>query len=274
MNSSNIILTLYAPSPLSLSTIQSQLNQNTLDLLDEVLIHQSVASTNDELWQRQSDGKNTLAVCLTETQTAGRGRRGDQWHSPASGNLYLSIIWPFPAETALNGLTIAIGISLINTLKEVGINGLQLKWPNDILYKRRKLAGILVESRFGKQQNTVVGIGLNFELPTATQQQIQQATTSLQQLCTVVPCRNELAGKIINTMIETLQHFQSHGLHDFISQWPQYDALDNQAITLINDNQHTDAIARGVNEHGELRYQIGEELHTLSNSHISIRFAS
>lgn len=265
-------MTLHAAPPLSLSIIKNHLKPNTYDTLDEILIHQTIDSTNDELWRRQSNGKNTPAVCLTETQTAGRGRRGDQWHSPASGNLYLSIMWPFPAEIALNGLTIAIGISLINTLKELGINDLQLKWPNDVLHKRQKLAGILVESRFGKQQNTVVGIGLNFELPTTTQQQIQQATTSLQQLCTNVPCRNELAGKIINTMIETLQHFQSHGLHDFISQWPQYDALHNQAITLINNSENTDAIARGINEQGELRYQIGDQIHTLSNSHISIRF--
>jgi BirA family biotin operon repressor/biotin-[acetyl-CoA-carboxylase] ligase len=261
-------------APLSLSEIQAHLSQNSHDSVTDILIHQSVTSTNDELWQRQSDGKDTPAICLSETQTAGRGRRGDLWHSPATGNLYLSIIWPFPAKSVLNGLSIAIGICLIHTLKSIGINDLQLKWPNDILHKRRKLAGILVESRFGNQQNTVVGIGLNFKLPTATQQQIQQATTSLQQLCTEVPCRNELAGKIINTMIETLQNFQSHGLHNFISQWPQYDALHNQTITLINKSESTQAIARGINDQGELCYQIGEEIHTLSNSHISIRFSS
>lgn len=259
---------------LSLSKIQSHLNQNTRDIVDEILIHQSVSSTNDELWQRQSDGGNSPAICLSETQTAGRGRRGDQWHSPQVGNLYLSLFWPFSAETPLNGLSIAVGISLLNVLKSEGINGLQLKWPNDILYKRQKLAGILVESRFGKQQNAVIGIGLNFELPIATQQKIKQATTSLQQLCTQVPCRNELAGKIINTMIETFQQFQHHGLHDFISQWPQYDALHNQAITLIDDSTHTNAIARGINEQGELLFQVDDKIHTLSNSHISIRFTS
>lgn len=266
-------MTSHSFTPLSRSSIQTHLAQNSHDKLDDVLIYASTASTSDELWQRHSEGKNTVAVCLSETQTDGRGRCGDRWHSPATGNLYLSIFWPFPAETVLNGLSIAIGISLINTLKEQGINDLQLKWPNDILYKRQKLAGILVESRFGKQQNTVVGIGLNFELPTATQQQIQQATTSLGQLCTSVPCRNQLAGNIINTMIETLQHFQHHGLRDFIKQWSQYDALHNQAITLINHSEHTAAIARGINEQGELRYQISDEIHTLSNSHISIKFA-
>lgn len=259
---------------LSKLDIHSAIDPISLKKLDEILIHDCVESTNDELWQRLSQGKNQAAVCLSETQTAGRGRRGDQWHSPAAGNLYLSLFWPFPAETVQNGLSIAIGISLINVLKSEGINDLQLKWPNDILYKRQKLAGILVESRFGKTLNTVVGIGLNFKLPTATQNKIQQATTSLQQLCTDVPCRNRLAGKIIQTMITTLEQFQKSGLRDFISQWPHYDALADQAITLIDQDEHTDVIARGINEKGELQYQLDNSLHTLSNSHVSIRFSS
>lgn len=260
--------------PLSLFEIENALSQDSVNKLDDILIHSSVPSTNDELWQRLSGGKTTAAVCLSETQTAGRGRRGDHWHSPSTGNLYLSIFWPFPAETAKNGLSIAIGISIIQALKSVGINDLQLKWPNDILHKRQKLAGILVESRFGKQQNTVIGIGLNFKLPTAIQQQIKQPTTSLQQLCTKVPCRNQLAGKIINNMIETLEQFQHQGLRNFIPDWSQYDALANQPITLIDNDQHTNAMACGINAQGELRYLIDDEIHTLSNSHVHIRFAS
>jgi BirA family transcriptional regulator, biotin operon repressor / biotin---[acetyl-CoA-carboxylase] ligase len=260
--------------PLSVTEIRSVLNQKTINTLDEILLHTSISSTNDELWQRLNHGKTTPAACLSETQSAGRGRRGDHWHSPLSGNLYLSLFWPFSAETMTNGLSIAIGICLINTLKSEGINDLQLKWPNDILYKRQKLAGILVESRFGKKQNTVIGIGLNFKLPVATQNKIQQPTTSLQQLCTNVPCRNQLAGKIIQNMIETLELFQTRGLSDFIPQWQNYDALANQSITLISENKHLDAVACGINEQGELRYMINDKLHTLSNSHVSIRFAS
>ena len=259
---------------LSLTAIQSAIASEVGNKLDDILVNSSVASTNDELWQRLTEGKTTPAVCLSESQTAGRGRRGDLWHSPPAGNLYLSLFWPFPAKTNTNGLSIAIGISLINTLKSEGINDLQLKWPNDILYKRQKLAGILVESRFGKQLNTVIGIGLNFKLPTATQNKIQQPTTSLQQLCTDVPCRNQLAGKIIQIMIETLEQFQQNGLSDFIPQWPLYDALADQAITLISDDNRIDAIACGINEQGELRYRHANKIHTLSNSHVSIRFAS
>lgn len=267
-------MTIQNSTSLSLTTIQSAISSKVAIKLDDILLHNSVASTNDELWQRLNQGKSTPAVCLSETQTAGRGRRGDQWHSPSAGNLYLSLFWPFPAETDTNGLSIAIGISLLNILKSERINNLQLKWPNDILYKRQKLAGILVESRYGKQLNTVIGIGLNFKLPSTTQNKIQQATTSLQQLCTDVPCRNQLAGKIIQTMIETLEQFQINGLNNFIPQWAEYDALADQAIVLIDGDKHTNAIARGINEQGELRYQQDNKIQTLSNSHISIRFSS
>ncbi|MDH5357238.1 MAG: biotin--[acetyl-CoA-carboxylase] ligase [Gammaproteobacteria bacterium] len=259
---------------LSITEIQSVLEQTSASKLDDILLHTSVPSTNDELWKRLAEGKTTPAVCLSESQTAGRGRRGDHWHSPHAGNLYLSIFWPFPAEMTKNGLSIAIGISLINTLKDEGINGLQLKWPNDILYKRQKLAGILVESRFGIKQHTVIGIGLNFKLPAATKNQIQQPTISLQQLCTTVPCRNRLAGKIIHNMIETLELFQHSGLNHFLPQWPNYDALADQTITLISDHDKLTVQARGINDQGELRYQHNNMLHTLSNSHVSIRFSS
>jgi BirA family biotin operon repressor/biotin-[acetyl-CoA-carboxylase] ligase len=267
-------LTIHDFQPLSLTAIEAAIDPATRLKVSDILIHQSVPSTNDVLWQRFSEGQISPAICFSETQTAGRGRRGDLWHSPSVGNLYLSIFWPFPAETMSEGLSIAVGISLIETLKTEGINDLQLKWPNDVLYKRQKLAGILVESRFGKNQNTVVGIGLNFKLPTATQNKIHQPTTSLQQLCTEIPCRNGLAGKIIQNMITTLEHFQHTGLTDFIPQWSQYDALANHPVTLVSDKDSLNVIARGINERGELRYEHENKLHTLSNSHVSIRFSS
>lgn len=259
---------------LSAKNIRLFLDDDTNEKLSNIAIHSSVSSTNDELWTHISEGGQAPVVCISESQTAGRGRRGDQWHSPASGNLYLSLSWSFPAETAQNGLSIAIGVGLINALKSEGINNLQLKWPNDVLYKRQKLAGILVESRFGKQLNTVVGIGLNFKLPTATINKIQQPTTSLQQLCTIVPCRNKLAGKIIQNMINTLEQFQQHGLRDFLAQFSDYDALKDQAITLISDKDKRNVIARGINDQGELQYQFNDALLILSNSHTSIRFSS
>lgn len=260
--------------PLSQAAISKAFDRITADKLGDLLILPEISSTSDRLWERFNSGITTPAVCLAETQTAGRGRRGDQWQSPPAGNLYLSLFWPHCAEKPHQGLSIAVGISLINTLKEAGINQLQLKWPNDVLFNRQKLAGILVESRFKTKQYTVVGIGLNFKLPPSTQTLIQQPSTSLEQLCEAVPCRNWLAGKIIQNMIETIELFEHRGLSDFLPLWPQYDALHDQAITLIEGDNRTSAIACGINDQGELRYMRDNQIHLLSNSHISIRFAS
>ena len=260
-------------SPLSSTAISQYLSLEIREQLNIVVLDQT-SSTNDIVWQHINDGHLTPMACFAETQTAGRGRRGDQWQSPATGNLYFSLYWPFVADLAQSGLSIAIGISLINVLKSEGIKDLQLKWPNDVLVNRQKLAGILVESRFGKTQNTVVGVGLNFKLPTETQKLINQPATSIQQLCSELPCRNELAGKIIQNMIETIQLFKHHGLRDFLPLWPQYDAFNNQSIQLIGPDEQFFARACGINEQGELRYQRGDSIETLSNSHISIRFAS
>ena len=260
--------------PLSHSVISKAIQPEVYQQLADISIYKSVGSTNDQLWQRLEQGLNTPAVCLSEHQTAGRGRRGDSWESPSAGNLYLSLFWPFPANTLKNGLSIAIGIGLINTLKNIGINNLKLKWPNDILSNRQKLSGILVESRFGNQQNVVIGIGLNFKLPIATRNKIQQPTTSLQQLCKKTPCRNQLAGHIIQNMIETITLFQARGLQDFVPLWSQYDALHNATIKLISEHETLVAKAHGIDDEGQLRYEHRDQVHTLSNSHVSIRFAS
>jgi len=260
--------------PLSQSAIRRAIQPDLYQQLADIAIYDTVTSTNDQLWRRLESGLDTPAVCLSEHQTAGRGRRGDTWQSPPSGNLYLSIFWPFPANTLQNGLSVAIGIGLINTLKSSGINDLQLKWPNDILFNRQKLAGILVESRFGNQHNVVIGIGLNFKLPVTIQNKIQQPTTSLQQLCTTVPCRNQLAGHIIQNMIETLTLFQARGLQDFVPHWAHYDALHNATIKLISEGETLIAKACGIDAQGQLRYEYQDQIHTLSNSHVSIRFAS
>lgn len=246
---------------------------STRHILKDLIIHSTVPSTNDVLWTRLATGKTTPAACLSETQTAGRGRRGDHWHSPETGNLYLSMCWPFPATNEKNGISIAMGVALINALESFNISDLGLKWPNDLLYEKQKLGGIIVESRYGKTQNTVIGIGLNLWLPPATQYLIKQATTSLRQLCTNVPCRNRLAGTIIQTMIETLTIFQQQGLAPFIDKWSSHDVLLNQKISIQNDTMFYEAIGRGIDNEGALRYQHNNEIKTLSSSHHSIRLS-
>lgn len=267
-------MTLPPFAALNENRIRQALPPQTLDKLDSLQVYSEVTSTNDVLWQKAQTGIVGTAVCLAETQTAGRGRRGSAWVSPASGNIYLSLMTSIDTESVRNGLSLAIGIALINTLQSEGIAGLQLKWPNDVLHQRRKLAGILVKSRYGSQNYVMVGIGLNLSLPENFQTAIPQPVVSLEQLCHSLPCRNELAANIIQNMIETLELFSHRGLSDFLPLWPQYDALYNQPINIISENGQFTALACGINGQGELRYMRDQQVAYLSNSHLSIRFAS
>lgn len=234
----------------------------------------SVTSTNDILWQQQQQGLAQTALCVANSQTAGRGRRGSEWQSPDSGNIYMSLLWPCPSELKQEGLSIAIGFAVIHALQEFNIDGLKLKWPNDVLFQRQKLAGILVESRFGDGHFLVIGLGINYALPESIQSQIPQAVTNLQQLTATLPDRNRLIGRLTDHILSTLTVFMHKGLSDYLPQWPQYDALHNCPIHILTEQGRITALACGINEQGELRYMYNQQLGSLSNSHVSIRFAS
>lgn len=259
---------------LSAPVIRSQLSDAHARQLADIIVCDSVTSTNDILWQHQQQGLSQPALCVANTQTAGRGRRGSEWQSPASGNIYLSLLWPCTSALPHEGLSIAIGISVIHALQEFNIAGLQLKWPNDVLFQQQKLAGILVESRFGNGHFMVIGLGVNYAMPDAVRAQIPQPVTSLQQLSATLPERNQLIGRLSDHILSALNLFMQNGLADFLPQWPQFDALHNRPIHILTEQGSITALACGINEQGELRYMHNQQLSSLSSSHASIRFAS
>ncbi|MCD6450221.1 MAG: biotin--[acetyl-CoA-carboxylase] ligase [Thermotogaceae bacterium] len=100
-------------------------------------------------------------VIVARKQIRGRGRHGRNWHSP-SGGLWFSVVFKPRKIKNMNFYTKLVSVSLHEFLEEIGIKT-TIKWPNDILYKRKKLAGILTEGIYGgiKPEVIVVGIGLN-----------------------------------------------------------------------------------------------------------------
>ena len=131
-----------------------------MQVLDEV------GSTNDHMRERAEKGAPHGSAVAARRQTAGRGRRGHVWESPA-GNLYLSVLLrPEVSPSRLPGLAAACGLGVLDGLGALGVsNEAQLKWPNDVLAHGRKLAGILVEAGRDQAGGTfaVCGVGLNLE---------------------------------------------------------------------------------------------------------------
>ena len=153
-------------TPLDATVISEMLPTHILNELDIVVLD-IVGSTNDVVRERVRAGGCRGMVAFAEQQTAGRGRRGKSWHSPAGANIYCSVGWQCQGALAsLSGLSLAVGAILAESVAaHLGIQ-LQLKWPNDLFYQERKLGGVLVEL-LGEQDgghNAVIGFGLNVSM--------------------------------------------------------------------------------------------------------------
>ena len=94
-------------------------------------------------------------------QTAGRGQTGNSWESEEGKNLLCSIL--LPPDKDLYFLNIAVGVAILRTISELGISELGIKWPNDIYYGDKKVAGILVENAIigSEVKYSIAGVGLN-----------------------------------------------------------------------------------------------------------------
>ena len=226
-----------------------------LEVLEET------ASTNDRLLCEVDVGAAGLYVCLAEMQTAGRGRRGRKvWHSPRSGNLYLSVMrcGDFaPPRSAWFALTAAAEI--ISALAADGVNGLGLKWPNDIYSshtgREGKLGGVLVEA---KGNRCVIGVGLNLHLPAHEQPAFGAgggAWIALDEIGHEQLDRRRLAARMIVALVRAFDRVESNPLEVLIENWSQYDLLAGREITVLAEGGALTGVARGVDAHGGLRVE-------------------
>ena len=142
-----------------------------------------VSSTNDVVRMHAERGAPEGLAVVAAAQTAGRGRQGRTWHSPAGSGLYVSVLLR-PTKAALSLLTLAGGVALCEAVRENTGLRVMIKWPNDLLAPegRRKLAGILVEgSSTGEGVDfAVFGFGLNIGAA-AYPLEIRDRATSLEE---------------------------------------------------------------------------------------------
>jgi biotin operon repressor BirA-like protein len=126
--------------------IRHHLAESGVESPGQLYLHASIDSTNSWLMAKGAAGEPSGAVCLAEQQLSGRGRRGRHWVSPYGRNIYLSLLWRFdmtPMQVA--GLSLAAAVGVLRTLQAFDCQDAGLKWPNDILWQERKLAGLLLD---------------------------------------------------------------------------------------------------------------------------------
>lgn len=249
--------------------IQSALTQR-LDILEILL---DVGSTNTYLFERASDHMGKRYAVLAEKQVGGRGRRGRQWVSPFGKNIYLSLLVSFAGGmAALEGLSLMTAIAVEKALARLGIEGIGLKWPNDVYADGKKLAGILLEvtGEYSSHCQVVVGIGLNLALSRSDAENIEQPWAELRTLKPGLS-RNTVAATILDELLLRVDDFQRNGFAPYQQYWSERDIYHQQEVRIISAANEKRGKVKGVNRKGELMLHTEQGIEIINAGEISVR---
>ncbi|MEM5537168.1 bifunctional biotin--[acetyl-CoA-carboxylase] ligase/biotin operon repressor BirA [Neptuniibacter pectenicola] len=234
----------------------------------------STESTNELAMKASQQGDCHGRLFLAEQQNAGRGRRGREWVSPFARNLYFSLVWRFEqGVAALEGLSLLVGLAVVRAMEKMDINGVELKWPNDLLYQNKKLAGILLEvhGEASGQCQVVIGVGINVEMSQAFSDAIDQPWTDLKTIAGDVVSRNTLLAVILNELVVCLGDFEKNGFSGLVDEWQSRHAMQNEAIILQIGQELVEGVCRGVDGSGALLLQSPAGVKAYHGGEISIR---
>lgn len=211
-----------------LDALGPQARAFALEVVDET------GSTNTDLMQAANQGAPSGTVRVAELQTRGRGRRGRDWHSGLGGALTFSLLWRFEQGAGfLSGLSLAVGVALARVLRRHGAGDVMLKWPNDLLWRHLKLAGILIELSGDVMGPTaaVIGVGMNVRLPGAVKARIDQPVVDLARIG-VAADRNRLLADLLAELAKVLGRFSLEGFVPFRDEWNAAHAYQDKMVRL------------------------------------------
>ncbi len=238
--------------------ISNEFNGSASDYPDpfRLLIRETAESTNDELRALAVTGSPDGMILLALQQTAGRGRRGAAWFSPAEESLAFSIlVRPQEPKAFWPRLALAAGLAVAEALESSG-PATGIKWPNDVWIGHRKVAGILVEAG---QDFAIVGIGINIHTTTFPPEVAEIATSLSLETGVQTPRPDVLAAVIRRFAIRRTQIGGTFA--DLIDSVRQRCVLTGHRVTLSTSNGPKQGTVEGIAKGGELllRTQLGLE---------------
>ena len=235
------------PLPDLAQAVRNHLHGRALDV--PIVVIEATESTNSDLMDPACQIATPLCVRWALTQTGGRGRNGRSWLS-AGGSLTFSVRRPFAQTgTALLGLPLVVAVAACEAVEELGIDGVRIKWPNDLLRHGRKLGGVLVEVT-GK--HAVIGIGLNVKLEPGLADELGQSAADLQRSGQALPARPVVLAAVLNRLLPALDRFEVSGFQAFRAAWTERACWIGQSVRLGADLK---GVLLGVDATGAVRLQ-------------------
>lgn len=271
--------------------------QHALELLDKNQILENISkttkkqlstfdivfdidSTNQYLNKKSIEGAVSGYVVLAEQQTQGQGRRGRTWVSPFGGNLYLSLLWRFQDGPAQLGcLSLFIAVAIIRALNQVGVKDAGVKWPNDIYWQGKKLAGILLEMRgeVNGPSAVVIGVGVNINMSTEmtqnnvnTTSDITQPWIDLDSITEEKVSRNKFAALVINSLFDVLNAVPDKQ-KELLEEWQSMDVLKGEDVDVYFADKVIRGKASGITPQGALKVLADNKEVICHSGEVSIR---
>ena len=261
---------------LSDTEIKARLTPSVSSQLQSLDVLQEVDSTNNYIGQYSLPASNCFSVVLAESQTGGKGRRGRHWVSPYAANIYMSVLWPFKKSLIeVGALSPLLAVSVVESLSEFGVEGLAVKWPNDIYCHGKKLAGLLIEcsGEVNGATKMIIGLGVNVRMSERENALIDQPWTDvLSNIKQKIISRNEIIALLLNQIVNTLDKYESLAgdqLADacLVERWARWDIMQNRSVVLEIGEENIYGVAEGIDasgclllktEHGEQSFTAGD----------------
>lgn len=238
--------------------IEHRLSRAARGLISGIEVVEAVDSTSTELSRRAGSCSLKGRVCLAEKQTAGRGRRNRSWVATPYRDLMMSVSWVFPRWPAeLPTLGLVSSLMIVEALEAVGGDGLELKWPNDIVHQYRKVCGVLLDATGETQGDcrVIIGIGVNVSMGGEQAAGIDQHWVDLETLLGQPPDRNRLAAECLDRLMPMLDSFTDEGFASCLQRWRDRDALAGHAVSVTGaDGTVVHGKAAGIDDSGRLRF--------------------
>ncbi len=273
--------------------------QNGINM--DVVVHETIDSTNSWSLLQCSAGKDLPFACFAEEQKEGRGRRGKQWLMSAGTNIALSISWPFDLSyQKLHLLPLSIALAIVDTLEDLNLKHVQIKWPNDVYVRGKKIAGILIEAQpvkaksadgvalgksllVKKQTAMVIGIGLNYDMSSLAATLEHEKSLILPELTDVehemkrqaIEQKTErinVASSLLQNVVDVCQNFPQDSNQYLVKFRRRYDFCENKTVEIIMDDQKkVTGLAQGVSDNAELIVLIDGKKQLFNSAEVSVK---
>jgi len=247
--------------------LRQSLLRHGLSWIDQLDYFGSISSTNDHLMKL--DGPIHGRLCVADYQTRGKGRLGRQWQSSRGQNLMFSLGWA-PQDRPGPQLSLVVGLAIAEALQAAGLPEVALKWPNDVLYKGEKLAGILIESKIlGSCVEFVIGVGLNIAQQAEDLAAVDNAWADLSGTPVAGLSRQDWLLAILLKLDARLAQFQQQGFAGLCDDWQSYHLYQGKELSYMRDDQQYIGRVVGLSEGGGLQLEADGRVVTVLSGEVN-----